>query len=161
MNVLDCAIKMEQEAQRYYEKLASATQTRELKNLFTLLGAAEQEHATTLLRMKAEADLPQAVFVALNDSACVFKPLLSNRDLLDELQNDPDAYGHVVKEERESVRMYEELADKATDERSRELLRTLAAEERKHLEIIENIYAFMESPQTYLAWGEFSNLKEY
>jgi hypothetical protein len=37
----------------------------------------------------------------------------------------------------------------------------IAEEERKQLNIVENIYSFVESPKTYLAWGEFSNLKEY
>jgi hypothetical protein len=37
----------------------------------------------------------------------------------------------------------------------------IAEEEKKHLNIIENIYSFVESPRTYLAWGEFSNLEAY
>ena len=46
-------------------------------------------------------------------------------------------------------------------EETRELLLMIAHEERKHLSIVENIYTFVESPKSYLAWGEFSNLKEY
>ena len=30
-----------------------------------------------------------------------------------------------------------------------------------NLSIVENIYSFVESPKSFLAWGEFSNLKEY
>lgn len=161
MNVFACALKMETEARQYYERLATATRVPELKNLFAILGAAEEEHVAALTRLQESAEPAPARFAALDESACVFKPLLANRDLLAELENDPDAYGHVVAEEQESVRFYEELAAKATDERTRELLLMLAAEERKHLNIIENIYAFMEAPKTYLAWGEFSNLKEY
>jgi len=37
----------------------------------------------------------------------------------------------------------------------------IADEERKHLNIVENIYSIVESAKTCLAWGEFSNLKEY
>jgi hypothetical protein len=40
-------------------------------------------------------------------------------------------------------------------------MRRIAEEERHHLEVMENIYDFVESPRTYLAWGEFSNLREY
>lgn len=161
MNVFDCAIKMEEEARQYYEKLAATTRVPELKNLFTILGAAEAEHVAALTKMQENSELPPARFEALNESACVFKPLLAKRDLMAELQDDPDAYGHVVKEEEASIRFYEELAAKATDNKTREILLLIAAEERKHLSVVENIYAFVEAPQTYLAWGEFSNLKEY
>jgi hypothetical protein len=41
------------------------------------------------------------------------------------------------------------------------LLRKLAEEEQLHLQVIENIYDFVESPRTYLAWGEFGTLREY
>jgi rubrerythrin len=36
----------------------------------------------------------------------------------------------------------------------------LAAEERRHLNMVENIYDFVEAPRSFLAWGEFSNLRE-
>jgi hypothetical protein len=29
----------------------------------------------------------------------------------------------------------------------------IAAEERKHLNIVENTYSFVESPKTFLAWA--------
>jgi rubrerythrin len=161
MNIFDCAIKMEVEARMYYEKLAKATAVPELKNLFTMLAAAEQEHHDALVEMKGRIDSPKAQFKALQEAACVFQPLLAKRGLMAELKEDPDAYKHVVKEEEEGIRFYEELAAQAKDEETREILLMIADEERKHLNIVENIYSFVESPKTYLAWGEFSNLKEY
>lgn len=161
MNVFDCAIKMEEEARIYYEKLATATTVPELKNLFTMLGAAEQEHHDALVKMKGSLGPQTAEFKALQEAACLFKPLLAKRDLMAELKNDPDAYKHVVKEEGEGVKFYEELAAQAKDEGAREILLRIADEERKHLSIVENIYSFVESPKNFLAWGEFSNLDEY
>ena len=161
MNIFDCAIKMEQDARMYYEKLAAATAVPELKNLFTLLAASEQEHHDALVEMKENTDVKKAEFKVLQEAACLFKPLLAKRDLMAELKEDPDAYQHVVKEEEKGIRFYEELAVQAKDEGAREILLMIAKEERKHLNIVENIYSFVESPKTYLAWGEFSNLKEY
>lgn len=80
---------------------------------------------------------------------------------MDELKEDPDAYLHVVKEEGEGIRFYEELAAQAKDEGTRETLLLIAAEERKHLSIVEHIYFLVESPKYYLANAEFSNLKKY
>ena len=161
MNVFDCAIKMEEQARTNYEKLAAATAVPELKSIFTMLAAAEQEHYDALVGMKKSTDPKKARFKSLDEAACIFKPLLAQRDLMAGLQADPDAYRQVVKAEEEDVRFYEDLAAKAEDKGTREVLLGIAAEERKHLSIVENIYAFVEEPKTYLAWGEFSNLKEY
>ncbi len=161
MNIFDCAIKMEEEAKGYYEKLAAATSAPELKNLFSLLAEAEQEHHDALVKMKASIDPRKLGLRALQEAACAFSPLLAKRDLLAMLRDDPDGYEHVVEEEEKSVKFYEELAAKAKDRETRTALLSIADEERKHLSVIENIYAFVESPKTYLAWGEFSNLQEF
>lgn len=161
MNIFDCAIKMEEEAREYYSKLAATTAVPELKNLFTLLADAEQEHHEALVNINKSVKPQKAQFKALQEAACLFKPLLSQRDLMASLKEDPDAYQLVVKEEEKGIRFYEELAEQAKDEGTREILLMIADEERKHLSIVENIYSFVESPKNFLAWGEFGNLKEY
>ena len=161
MDIFDCAIKMEEDARGYYEKLAAKATVSELKNLFSLLAAAEQEHHAALVRMKESVDPGKAEFKALKEAACVFQPLLAKRDLMDELKEDPDAFKHAVGREEVNVRFYDELARQAKDDASRKILLMIADEKRRHLSIVENIYAFVESPKNYLAWGEFSNLKDY
>ena len=161
MNIFDCALKMEQDAKAHYEQLAEAAPVPELKNLFGMLAAAETEHYDSLMKMKEDPSSGGGEFKALKEAACAFRPLLDKRDVIAGLKGDEDGYQHVVKEEEDSVRFYEELLGKAEDERTRNLLQALIEEEKRHLSIIENIYAFVETPQTYLAWGEFSNLKEY
>jgi len=161
MNVFDCAIKMEEEAKKRYEVLAEAATVPELKNLFTILAAAEQEHHDALLALKGNVKPTKTQFKALQEAACAFQPLLSKRDLVAGLKNDSDAYQHVVKDEEKGIGLYVELAEQAKDEGVRGILLMLAEEERKHLSIVENIYSFVESPKNFLAWGEFSNLKEY
>jgi rubrerythrin len=161
MNVFDCAIKMEEETRKYYEELVTLTDVPELKNLFSIMAAAEQEHHDALVRMKESIDPKQSLFMALQEVACLFGPLLAKRELMAELKEDPDAYRHIVKKEEEGIRFYEELAAQAKEEGSREIFLMIANEERKHLSIVENIYSFVESPKNFLAWGEFSNLKEY
>jgi rubrerythrin len=161
MNIFDCAIKMEEDAREYYEKLANTVAIPEMKNLFSILAKAEMEHRDALVKMKGCSDPQNTQFSDLREAACIFKPLLAKRDLIAELKEDPDAYMHALKHEEDGVRFYEELAAKAQNEATREILLKIAKEESKHLNIVENIYSFVESPRTYLAWGEFSNLNEY
>ncbi len=161
MNIFDCAIKMEEDAKEYYTDLAKFSTVPELKSLFSLLAAAEDEHRAALVGLKEKNDPQKVSFNALDEAACVFRPILDRRELMTELKDDPDAYRHAVLKEEEGVRFYEELAARAEDEESRDVLLMIAREERKHLNIVENIYSFVESPRTYLAWGEFGNLAEY
>lgn len=161
MNAFACAIKMEEEARQYYEELIEATAVPELKGLFSMLAAAEQEHHAALVALQADIPLKEFHFTDLKEAACLFKPLLERRDTMDSLPADPDAYRQIVNEEENGIRIYEELAAQQHDQRVREALLLIADQERKHLSIVENIYAFVESPRTFLAWGEFSNLAEY
>ena len=77
------------------------------------------------------------------------------------LKGDSDGYRHVIKIAMAGIKLYEEMAGKETNPAAAKVLLMLAEEERKHLEIMENIYDFVEAPKDFLAWGEFSNLKEF
>jgi rubrerythrin len=161
MNIFDCAIKMEEDASAYYRKLSEKVQIAEIKNLLGILAAAEDEHRDALVRMRDKLDPKTEKFAVLEGAACAFRPLLGKRDIMEGLKDDPDAYKQVVKREEEDIRFYDGLAAKTPEGELRGLLKKIADEERRHLSIVENIYAFVEAPKTYLAWGEFSNLDEY
>ena len=158
MNVFDCAIKIEEETKRYYQGLEAESQSPEMKHLFSMLVASEDEHHDILIRLRSIA--PEQVQLAgLDGAACHFRPPLTQRELLEETENDPDLYKFTVKEEEQEISLYEELSARAGDEATAQSLRMLADAERRHLSIMENIYDFVQAPKSYLAWGEFSNLQ--
>jgi rubrerythrin len=159
MNLIECTIKMKNETQAHYLRLAEAVDDKELKRIFTLLASAEEEHIHTLTRMKDHMITKGTDGVALSDSVCVFRPFLDSGNLTKELKNDSDAYSHVVADEEETIEFYEQLATQSKDATMKKLCHRLASQERKHLNKIENIYSFVEDPRTYLEWGEFSNMK--
>lgn len=157
MNIVECAIKMENEAKAHYERLAANTAVEELKRLFTLLAASEDEHLAALKKLKEGLSLAGSDFTGFSEGVCVFRPLIDMKNLQKELESDPDAYQHVMKEEEESIRLYESMAEETTDPVIRKVISKLADEERRHLKVVENIYSFVEDPKTYLEWGEFGN----
>ena len=160
MNILECTIKMKQETRSHYERLSEAVTEKELKQLFTLLAAAEGEHVEKLVALKNDmSKVDEISFNALDESVCVFSPHIDPRHLAEALKNDPDAYMHVVHEEEETIEFFDQLKDQAESEQMKRVCQTLADKEREHLAILENIYFFVEEPRTYLEWGEFSNLK--
>lgn len=159
MNVFDCAIKIEEETKAYYEGLEREAENPELKLLFSMLAAAEDEHRKSLLKLKEKAAHGKARLDGLDLGVCSYHPFLTQRELLETTEKDPDLYLYAVKKEEQEIRFFEELATLADDDATRKSPLKLADEERRHLETLENIYAFAEAPRSYLEWGEFSNLK--
>jgi rubrerythrin len=91
----------------------------------------------------------------------VFVTLLTEKPAKLAAQGDLDGYRHAMQLEVESFRLYEDAAHKEKNAEAKALLLRIAAEEHKHFNILENIYAFVNAPSQYLAWGEFSNLEEF
>jgi len=161
MNVFDFAIKMEADGKLLYEKLAAETRVSELKTIFTLLASAEEEHRKAIEKMKKETPPGNAESKVLENARNVFQDLMERRSTLEMLNEDPDGYRHAISCAMAGVKLYETMATRETNSSTARILLMLADDERKHLEILENIYDFVEAPKDYLAWGEFSNLKEF
>ena len=160
MNILECIIKMKQETRAHYERLIEVATEKDLKQLFTLLSAAEDEHIEKLIAMKGKINkIGESGMNMLDESVCVFSPHIDPRHLAEALRHDPDAYRHVVQEEEETIELFDQLKNQAENEQMKRLCQVLADKEREHLTMLENIYFFVEEPRTYLEWGEFSNLK--
>ncbi len=161
MNVFDFALKMEKDGKAFYEKLAAEADEAELQEIFSMLASAEEEHYQAIEALKKEVPPDMADSKVLEKAKNVFHGLLERRHAVEILKGDPDGFRHAMKIAEEGIKLYEEMAGKEKNPAAVKALVMLAEEERKHLEIMENIYDFVERPRTYLAWGEFSNLKEY
>jgi len=160
MNILECTIKMKRETQAHYAQLVEVTTDPELKRLFSMLAAAEDEHIDNLVKLEGEMNrLNRQKLGSFDENVCVYSPHIDPRHLADALRHDPDAYRHVVQEEEETIEFFDNLSNQAESDELKKLCRMQATKEREHLTMLENIYFFVEEPRTYLEWGEFSNLK--
>ena len=156
MNIIDFALKMEADGKAWYERLAAESSKKDVKDIFALLADAEQRHYNTILGLRsgtyalAESDV-------LVQAKNIFKDLLEMTELDAEFQFDRDGYRHAIAAEEESIKLYEGAARDENNEDVRALLLRIAGEEREHLEIVTNMYQYMEAPRTFLEWVEFSN----
>uniref|UniRef100_A0A831XDN4 Ferritin n=1 Tax=Geobacter metallireducens TaxID=28232 RepID=A0A831XDN4_GEOME len=162
MKVLDFALEMEQMGKSYFERLAGETTVGGIRTVFNLLAREQQELYDTFLAMKRGASAhcnadSQALERARDRFAEIFA---ANGTAVDLLKEDLEAYEHAMKVEADIVRFFEELAEQERNEESRALLREIAAEERRHYDVVESIHDFVAAPKWHLNWGEFSNLKE-
>jgi len=160
MNIFDFAIQREEDGIIFYEKLAAETSIPELKTIFTLIAEEERLHCELFQAMKNGEDPVKAGSSVLKKAKSVFRKMLERKDIHDILKGDQDGYKHSIKAEEDCIKFYEDIANKEKKDYVVKLLRIIAEEEKDHLSILENIYEFVEAPRTFLAWGEFSNLKE-
>ncbi len=162
MNVFDFAIDIERSGMEYFKRLSKKHSHAGIKRIFSMMAADEKKLMEKFQAMKASA---QATMMedsrALDTSTNVFTNLAGQDALALGLANDLDAYNYVMEIEREICRLYESAAAKETNTDAKRLLLKIAAEERRELESLNNIYDFVNAPNEFLAWGEFSNLGEF
>src|SRR5690242_3404830 len=136
MNIIECTIKMRKEAQANYANLSMAVADKELKRLFSLLAAAEDEHIDKLRKINKELKAVADADSRLKESVCIYRPQINVRNLGKELQHDPDAYLHVVKEEEDAIEFFDRLAAEADKDTIRKVCQNAAEKEREHLQVI-------------------------
>ena len=160
MNIFEFAMKMELDGKAYYEKLASETSDNGLKAIFTGLAAGELKHFETIQAIKAGSNWVMKESAVLASAKNLFEQLISNKTNADGLKKSLDGYQYARKIEADSVTFYEDAASKESNATARQLLSRIAGEEREHYTILDNLYDYTLAPQNFLAWAEFSNIKE-
>lgn len=160
MNILDFAMKMELDGKAYYEKLAAETTVAGLKSIFTNLAADEQKHYETIQAIKTGTTPKMADSTVLEKAKNLFEGLAADKNIVGSLNTSLDGYQYARKIEADSVKLYEDMATKEQNPDTVQLLLRIANEEKKHFNIMDNLYDYTLAPQNFLAWGEFSNLKE-
>ncbi len=160
MNIYNFAMNMELDGKAYYEKLAAETSVAALKNIFTGLAADEQKHFEIIQSFKSGAGIKMADSTVHENAKNLFEEIASDKSIVGSLKKSLDGYRHAMKIEADSVRLYEDMATKEDNPEAVQLLLRIANEEKKHFNIMNNLYDYVLAPQSFLAWGEFSNLKE-
>lgn len=160
MDIFEFAMKMEMDGKAYYKRLEAETTVVGLKTIFANLAADEQKHYDTIKAIKSGAVGAMADSTVLEAAKNLFAALLGDKSIVGDLRNSLDGYGHARKIEADSVRFYEDAAGKENIPDTAKLLLRIASEEKKHYNIMDNLFDFTLAPQNFLAWGEFSNLKE-
>lgn len=160
MNIFDFAMKMEQDGKTYYEKLAAETDSIGLKGIFTSLALDEQKHYEIIQAMKSDTNPKMIDSTVLETAKNLFEEFAGDRSIAASLKKSLDGYQHARKIEADSVRFYEDMAKKESNPEIVQLLLRIANEEKKHFNILDNLCDYTLAPQNFLAWAEFSNLKE-
>ncbi len=162
INIYDYAMKMELDGKSFYAKQAAESDIPGLRTIFSGLAEDEQKHYDMLKKLKNRSGpLEMATSTGLEDTKNVFEQLIETGHTKGKVSDDLEGYRYAMHVEAESFRLYEAAAAKEEDESVRRVLLGIAKEEHEHFNILENVFHFVNAPNQFLAWGEFSNLDEF
>jgi rubrerythrin len=136
---VEFAVRMEENGENFYSRMAEKFTDAEVKELFTFLVKEESKHKEIYARMLSKLekyttleDYPEEYYAYLR--AYVDKIIFSPERLEEEMKRIKEAKSAVdfaIRAELESILYYEELK-KLVKEKDQELIEKIIEEERKH-----------------------------
>ena len=162
MYLFDLAVALEREIESFYTKLGERTDSPGLKKIFLQLAADEKKHYEAIEAIKrGVGDWPMQDSVLLTEADDLFTKLVHEKPSFLGTDDLPEAYRYAMGVEADSSRLYRNAAAKENVPEIKKVLKKIAAEEKKHFILVENLYHFINAPNEYLAWREFSNIDEF
>ena len=161
MELLDLALSMELNLEKFYREQAELNKDNSLKVVFTMLANEEEKHACLL---GANAD---NLTLALEDSNIlsevqpIFKDMADLTTDIKDIPDQLDAYRMALEKEQQSLKFYQDLYAEATEEQSKKVFEFLAKQEDKHCVIIEELVKMVTRPEEWVESAEFGVREEY
>jgi len=161
MNVFDFAMEIERSGRDFYRNMAAKAATPGIRTIYSMMADDEKELLERFRAMKSRVRT-----TALQDSgilenaANIVGNILNQTEAL-QVKDDVEAYHYVMRVEAAICRVYEQAASRESNPEVQGLLRRIASEERRELESLRQVFDFVNAPNEFLAWGEFSNLSEF
>lgn len=134
--LIELAVKKEEEAYQLYTDAANLVKKPEVKKLFSELAAQELKHKETLQAIDLTG-LEQVEPIRLSDPNL---SALTHTEPLSEDYSIQDALLYAIKREDESYRFYKEFAELAEDTALKNVFENLATMEMRHKTDLEEMY---------------------
>lgn len=160
MNIFIYAMQMEKDGEDFYYQLAQQTSNKGLRTIFEMLAAEEAKHYKAIDEMRS-ARPKLAETTVLSDARNVFAQIKESNESFDFDLGQIELYRKAQDIEQKSIDFYSEKAGEVEFEYQKELFLILAAEEKKHYFLLENIIECVSRPKMWLENAEFCHLDEY
>lgn len=161
MNIFEFALQMEIEATEFYTGLARKAPEKGPKHIFTELAADHAERRRFIEKVRrtyaARTGLDRR---NLTEGASPWHGLPADGGMMADF-DDEEAYRLALKLEEEEIDCFKDLLARSKAREAKRVLRKITDEEVRHLDQYRDLYDFINAPNQYLAWGEFSNLDEF
>jgi rubrerythrin len=161
MNILEYAICMELDGEKYYREQSEINKNNSLNVVCTMLADEEKSHAQILENMRnkltyelKDSDILMKAKNIFNDTANIKVAGKENPSQL-------DFYRIASDMEKQSVDLYKQFLSKATEANEKELFEYLIKQENQHYEILEELSLLLNRPEGWIESAEFGLREDY
>jgi rubrerythrin len=146
-NIFNFAIKMEDDGEKFYRRLADKSADKGVKSILNGLADDEVKHGRTLREFEKGASAEMAETVILGNAKNVFAGMDASK-AFDAAGTDQLAlYEQALEIERKSREFYKLQADNSAVKSARDLFLKISDEENRHYFLLENLISFITQPQ--------------
>lgn len=163
MDVLDYAMQMELDGEKYYRDLAAKTTDPGLVTILTRMADEEVKHHNTFRQLK-EQQMPEMAVDAVADGArTIFAEMAESGKAFDLEESQIELYEKAREVERQSRDFYLETAAGFPAPEAQALLKRIADEEELHYQLLSSIVEFVSRPVpgNWLENAEWNHTDEY
>ncbi len=161
MDILQYALDMELDGERYYRKQAETFADTPLKTVFNTLAKDEAKHADIIRSKMAGTAYELKENAQLADRKNLFSGMKEYQPLVKDNPDQAALYHEALELEQRSIDLYTDLRSKISDAQTQTMLDFLIQEETRHYQIIEDVFRFVNRPNEWVESAEFGLREEY
>ncbi len=161
MNVLEFAINMELDGEKYYNEQAKINKDNSLHNVFVLLAKEEGEHAQILKNKSNGLPYKLEYDDALSKVKNIFKDNEDFKSEISKLPSQLDLYNLALEKEKQSIELYEKFLSEASDDSEKEMFQFLTSQEKNHYAMVEVLISLLMNANEWVESPEFGIRKDY
>ncbi len=164
MDIIEFAMKMEQDGKLFYEKSAADTSDPELKKILQQLAEEEKNHYEFFRRMKEQPIDLTAGDILRGESTLktvknIFETMAANKDKEPFGEDVVAVWTQALRTEEKAVKLYTDEAGKENDEERKALLLRIAKEEENHVKMIDSVLMYVKHPEAFAASAQYKNFR--
>lgn len=162
MDILDYAMKMEQDGMAFYKANADASSDPDLKQIFLTLVDEEARHYRIFKMLKENpSEITGSVSFSAPENFKLVRNIFENmaQDTGEKKFGDDavSIWTEALRIEEKAQSFYKEKAASEADEATRKLMLAIAEEENRHVHMIDAVLMYLKHPQAFAASAQYSN----
>lgn len=163
ISVLNYAMQMEKDGEKYYRKLAEESPDNGLTAIFNMLADEEIKHHDVLLQISTDRKTEMAEGTIREDVKNLFAEMAEDGRKFDYGDSQIGLYRKAQEIEEKSRDFYLEEAESIPSPQGKELFFKIADEEKLHYLMLETIIKFVSRPEpgNWLENAEWYHTDEY
>lgn len=161
MDIFEFAMQMEKDGETYYRQLATGQADKGLQTILGMLADDEVRHYRVLVELRQKHHPALVMTDVLANAKNVFQQMKGEKRQWPDRPGAVEAYRKAQEIEKKSMDFYSTKADEVKEPFQRDMLLKIAAEEKRHYFLLENIIQFVSRPKTWIENAEFNHLDDY